>query len=97
MIGFLLPVMLLLAIPAAWWILRHRGPSLGSDVLRIGVVALLLGALARPYVNLSDPGRLVILLLDRSHSMPTGSEQAAMDTVRLIEESRQEGRRERGF
>ena len=93
MIGFLQPWLLLLAIPAAWWILRHRGPGLASDVVRVLVALVLITALARPYVNLSDPGRHVILLVDRSSSMPAGADQAALDTLRLVEESRAEGDR----
>ncbi|MDF1797632.1 MAG: VWA domain-containing protein [Planctomycetota bacterium] len=93
MIGFLLPALLTLLIPAAWWIFRHRGPSRSSDVLRVLIVVLLVTALARPYVNLSDPGRHVILLVDRSKSMPDEAEQQALDTVRLIEESRADGDR----
>jgi Mg-chelatase subunit ChlD len=90
-IDFLVPAFLLLIIPAAWLLWRFPGPSRPSDVMR-GVAALaLILVLAQPYLNLSDQGRSLIVLVDRSLSMPDEAEREALDAIRLMEEARQTG------
>ena len=91
MIDFLVPAFLLLIIPAAWLIWRFPGTSRPSDVMRgIAALALIL-VLAQPYLNLADQGRSLIVLVDRSLSMPDETEREALDTIRLMEEARLPG------
>lgn len=91
MIHFLVPAFLLLLIPAAWLLWRFPGPSRFSDALRaIAALALIL-VLAQPYLSLSDQGRSLIVLVDRSLSMPPEAEREALDAIRLVEEARLTG------
>ncbi|MCL1910135.1 MAG: VWA domain-containing protein, partial [Kiritimatiellaeota bacterium] len=76
---FLLPIMFLLALPcAALWMLR-RPPS-GLAWMRAAVLALLVLALARPVARLPRRGGAVIVLADRSASLPA-AELAAQEKI----------------
>lgn len=93
MISFLEPAWWALSIPLLWFLWRHPAGRTHSTVLRSLAGLVFIAALARPYLELADPGRNVILLVDKSLSMPVGSESAALEAVRLIESQRKDGDR----
>ncbi len=91
--GLLHPALLLLAIPvaAAWWSTRTKNPI--GDTLRLLAAAALLLALAGPYLATSSTGRDLVIVVDRSLSMPDGSLAAAHEITRLAEAERRDGDR----
>ena len=93
MIYFLVPAFLLLLLPAGWLIWRFPGPSRASDIMRSCAAFTLILVLAQPYLNLADDGRSLIVLVDRSLSMPDETESQALDTIRLVEDARLKGDR----
>jgi uncharacterized membrane protein len=81
----LAPLGLFLALSA-----RVKGPAMG---LRVALVALLVLALARPEWRLSSAGSDVVVVVDRSQSMPPGASASAEELVRLLEPQRRPGDR----
>jgi uncharacterized membrane protein len=92
-VGFLHPELLFLALPAAWvaWKLRTR--SVGVTVVRAIVLALLVLALSSPYLRRTDVGRDLVVVVDRSQSMPAEGDRGATELLTLIEEARESGDR----
>ena len=91
--GLLHPELLLLLVPALllWW--RARGHGRPTQALRLGVVLALALALATPYLAVADEGRDLVVVLDRSRSMPAGADASALELIRLAEEARARGDR----
>lgn len=93
MIGFLRPQFLVLAIPLAYALWRTRQHNVVTNILR-GLVGLaLVLALSEPYLSTISSGRDLVLVVDRSLSMPASSEKDALELIRLAEEQLQEGDR----
>ncbi len=93
MIGFLRPQFLLLAIPIAYALWRTRSLVRVTNVLRgLAALALVL-ALAEPHLSLVASGRDLIVVVDRSLSMPGASDKDALELIRLAEENCGEGDR----
>lgn len=87
------PQALLLLLPLALFLLtagRLPGPPMG---LRVALAVLLTLALARPEYRLRSAGSDVVVVVDRSRSMPPGSEGTAEELVRLLEPQRGPGDR----
>jgi Mg-chelatase subunit ChlD len=78
------PLVLLLAIPAAAALLRARDPRVTVNALRAVTMLLLVAALAGPRVATIEDGLDVLLVVDRSASMPAGGERAASDAALRI-------------
>jgi Mg-chelatase subunit ChlD len=93
LIAFQRPELLLLAIPAAWawWITRDR--ELGTRALRALALALLVLALASPYLPRVSPGHDLVIVVDRSRSMTTEATDSARELIQLAEAQRGEGDR----
>ena len=91
--GFLHPELLLLAIPAgvAWWWLR--GPVRATAIVRLIVLAALVLALAQPYLRTAQRGRDLVIVADRSRSMPADARDAAVEIARLADNERHAGDR----
>ena len=89
--GFVAPYWLALSIPALFLIWRFAHYRLLSNVLRSMIALLFIGALAQPYWKTTDPGRHVMLVVDRSLSMPADHEARALESIRLLEADRQPG------
>lgn len=68
--SFLAPVLLLLALPCAAWLLVWMLPSRPMRVLRACCYAFLVLALARPALDLPRRGGTVVVVADRSASLP---------------------------
>ena len=93
MTGLLFPELLLLVVPAAlaWWFTRGTG-RLG-DAVRVSLVLTLIIALAAPYLRRPSTGRDVVVVVDRSRSMPEDADERATELIRLVEEQRGGGDR----
>lgn len=91
--GFVHPELLLLALPAGllWW--KWRGAERGTRILRAGIMALLVLAASAPYLRTGQAGRDLVIVVDRSRSMPAASEAQVAETIAFAEEARAEGDR----
>lgn len=91
--SFVAPQAMLLLVPAAlllWRTGRVAGPPMW---LRGGLVVTLVLALAQPEWRLDSAGRDVVVVVDRSRSMPPGSLDRATELIRLVEQERGPGDR----
>jgi len=91
--GFIEPAALLLAVPLAWLLWRTHSGQRGATALRAVVLGLLVLALAGPFLPIGRPGRDLVLVVDRSRSMPTDVDERALELVRLAEAARDSGDR----
>jgi Mg-chelatase subunit ChlD len=91
--GFLHLELLLLGAPAAfvWW--RTRSRDRVTNWVRAIIGLLLLLALSAPYLQTSSTGRDLVVVVDRSRSMPLDSEASVEEVIRLVEEERSDGDR----
>jgi Mg-chelatase subunit ChlD len=91
--GFLHAELLWIAIPVAlaWW--KLRGVDRGTQIVRALTAALLVLAAAAPYLRTQDAGRDLIVVVDRSRSMPAAADAEALEVIRLAESERREGDR----
>ncbi len=91
--GFLHPELLLVLVPAAiaWWFLR--GPVRATAIVRALALMLLVVALAEPWVRTARTGRDLVIVADRSRSMPIGSRESILELLRLAREARSSGDR----
>lgn len=91
--SLLTPELLLLALPATWALLRTTRPRSVRFLLRaLGAAALLL-ALAGPYGGGRSTGRDLVLVVDRSRSMPGESGASVAELARLLGDSASSGDR----
>ncbi len=91
--SFASPQVLLLFVPLAlfvWRFGRLPGPPLW---LRLALVALLVLALAQPQLAWRSAGSDLVVVVDRSRSMPPLSETRAEELIRLLEPQRRPGDR----
>ena len=92
-IQFLYPELFLLAIPL-WFAYRRWGRAPGvTGWLRLGILAALLVALTGPMVNLGGRGIDVIVVADRSRSMPAESTANVRELIQNLENNRRTGDR----
>jgi len=87
------PLWLALLVPALALAWRWRGGAGPTRVLRLLVAAGVVVALADPAVRTSGEGRDLVVVVDRSRSMPSGSDEAAAELIALAEEARGRGDR----
>lgn len=93
MIRFLYPELFLLAIPL-WFAYRRWGRAPGvTGALRVVVLGVLLVALAGPEVNLGGKGIDIVVVADRSRSMPPESEERIKELVLNLQHNRRPGDR----
>ena len=87
------PQALLLLLPLGlflYFTARIQGPPMW---LRVALIALLTIALARPEFRLRSAGSDVVVIVDRSRSMPPRGEASAEELIRLLEPQRRPGDR----
>lgn len=77
------PLALLLAVPLLALLLRAGRVNGPAFALRLVLVLLGVAALARPLVQLERGGSDVIFVVDRSRSMPPGSQVQVEELIRL--------------
>lgn len=91
--GFLQPAALLFALPLAWLWWRTRPSALGGRAVRAAAFACLVCALAGAYLSQGRDGRDLIVVVDRSRSMPAGASEDAEEILRLAQSERRAGDR----
>ena len=91
--GLVEPAALVLLGPLAWVFWRTKPDGTGARVLRGLVFVLLVLALAGPFLPIGSPGRDLVIVVDRSLSMPKDGDDRALELVRLAEEQRAHGDR----
>jgi len=87
------PELLLLLAPAIAAAVKWRGAGRATPVVRSAVVLLLGLAIAGPVLRTTAPGRDLVIVADRSRSMPEGSRGDAIERIALAESERGEGDR----
>lgn len=90
---FSLPQAWLLLLPLGlflWKYGRRPGPPMW---LRAALLVLAVGALSGPELRLADAGSDVVVVVDRSASMPRDVDRAAQELVSLLEAQRRPGDR----
>ncbi|MBC7820649.1 MAG: VWA domain-containing protein, partial [Planctomycetaceae bacterium] len=93
MIQFQYPELFLLAIPLAF-AYRRWGTARGfTGVLRVTLLALLLLALTGPRWNLGGEGIDIVVVADRSRSLPAKGDESIRALVRDLEKNRKSGDR----
>ena len=87
------PQALLLLLPLGLF-LYYTGRIAGPPMwLRVALVTFLTLALARPEFRLRSAGSDVVVIVDRSRSMPPRGEASAEELIRLLEPQRRPGDR----
>ncbi|WP_224244700.1 VWA domain-containing protein [Hyalangium gracile] len=91
--SFSLPQALVLLVPLGLFLWK-RGARPGIPMLlRWGLLLLAVGALAGPELVLRDAGSDVVVVVDRSRSMPLDADRVALELVKLLEGQRRPGDR----
>ena len=78
---FFSPIWLLLLLPLAAAMYLWRLPTRGLNLVRFIIILLLVLAMAQPAMKLKDQQGTVVVLIDRSESMPT---KAADDQLEVL-------------
>jgi len=91
--SFSLPQALVLLVPLGLFLWK-RGARPGPPMpLRWGLLVLAVAALAGPELVLRHAGSDVLVVVDRSRSMPLDSDRVALELVKLLEAQRRPGDR----
>jgi Mg-chelatase subunit ChlD len=87
-LDFIAPAWLLLLAPLAlvWW--RRRTPDRAHHGLRALFPALVVLALAQPRLNLERRGGVLVVVADRSASLPPDAASREDEIIRLLEQER---------
>jgi Mg-chelatase subunit ChlD len=92
-IGLLHPEYLLLLLPGLliWWRTGER--TRPTQLIRVLLLLLVVGALTMPYLRRGVEGRDLVVVVDRSRSMPAEASLSAREVIGLAEEERRRGDR----
>ena len=80
------PHWLMLILPLLWLVFKYRPDSSKVLYLRVILVILLCVALAGPMIKLEGREGVVMVVADRSASMPYDNERRINETVSLLRE-----------
>ncbi len=89
-VGVLEPVWLLLVVPLAWAWWRWRPPGRTLAILRALLLAVLVLALCRPALRLPSRTGNLIVVVDRSASLPEDAPASAVEVLNLLQTARPE-------
>jgi Mg-chelatase subunit ChlD len=93
MIRFLYPELFLLAIPM-WFAYRRWGQVAGvTGAIRVALLVVLLVAIAGPRVNWGGHGIDVIIVADRSRSLPADADPRIRELIEIVYHGRRSGDR----
>jgi len=93
MIRFLFPELFLLSIPI-WFVYRRWGRAEGmTGALRVALLAVLILAMTGPQVNFGGKGIDVIVVADRSRSLPADSDPRIRELIENLQNNRGPGDR----
>lgn len=90
---FLLPQALLLGLPVALYLWRMASVRGVAMALRCIISGLLVVALSQPEIIVGTAGADLVIIVDRSRSMPNGSDAHALELITLIDRERRPGDR----
>lgn len=90
---FALPQALLLGVPVAIYLWRMASVRGVAMFFRCVTAALMVVALAQPEIALGTAGADLIVIVDRSRSMPNGSDAKALELIQLLEREKRPGDR----
>lgn len=90
---FFEPVWLLLALPLLTVFLLWKAPSRYVLALRVIMLTLLVFALAGAALRLPGRDGMIIVVADRSRSMPPGADKMMEEMIDIIHKSKDDGRR----
>lgn len=93
MLRFLFPELFLLAIPLAFVYRRWCWASGMTGALRIATLVVVLVALARPEINLGGEGIDIVVVADRSRSLPANAEANIRELIQNLQNNRARGDR----
>ncbi len=91
--SFAWPQALLLAIPLGLFLWKGARMAGWPQALRAVLLGALVVALARPEFRFRAAGADVVVVVDRSRSMPAGGEARAEELIRLLASQRRDGDR----
>lgn len=91
--SFVHPELGLLVVPTLWLWWRFRDRQRATQAVRLALVLVCVALLAGPHLVRRAPGRDLVVVVDRSRSMPGGTDAQAVELVRLAEEARGDGDR----
>jgi Mg-chelatase subunit ChlD len=93
MIRFQYPELFLLAIPA-WFAFRRWGKVSGATGwLRLTILGVLLLALSGPEIDIFGRGLDVVVVVDRSRSLPDKASENILELIQNLDKARKEGDR----
>jgi len=87
------PELLLLAIPVGWAYLRWGRQTGVTGAVRVVSLLLLVLAAAGPTLNMGGEGLDLVVVVDRSRSLPEGTETRIRELVATLEKTRGRGDR----
>ncbi len=91
-VSFLRPELLVLFVPLAWLAWRTRsGLHPVTTGIRLALAALVALAVAGPHLRAGTAERHAVFVVDRSASMPAGSDAAAVELIDLALDTRSSG------
>ncbi len=93
MMQFLFPELFLLALPVGFIYWRWGRASGPTGIVRVVVLLLLLTALAGPQLNLGGKGLDVVVVVDRSRSMPAGADANIRELMQTLNNGKGTGDR----
>lgn len=82
------PVWLVIAVPLTLAFLARRPPSRTLSILRAALYALIVLAMANPGTRRVVTGGTVIVIADRSASMPDGAQAEQLEALRTLNQTR---------
>ncbi len=85
---FLFPAFLLLLAPAGWALWTLRGADKLDNALRTLLFLFVILALAQPRLRLKSEDGTLIIVADRSASMPEDSRERQKETIKIIEDQK---------
>ena len=81
------PLWLILLIPLGFLLYRWPLPTRGLNIFRTLALLLLVLAMAQPAVRMPDRHGYVVVVADRSASMPAGSQDEQLEIIRHLHEA----------
>jgi uncharacterized membrane protein/predicted membrane protein len=85
---FIQPAWFIILIPIFWFILFFKPYSRLIFILRIIITVFIIAALAKPFLFLKSSKGLLVILADRSASMPQESKEKQKEIISIIDKNK---------
>ena len=83
---FQYPWLLLLSIPLLWFVWKQTSLSYPIRGLRLLTVTVVLLGISNPSCTVPTTEQDIVVVVDRSDSMPSTIEQSTMETIQLLQQ-----------